>query len=93
MLNGVNVLRVVNEARGVNLERVLRRNGGEVVSRMRRLGDAPELGFAANFKAVRAVKKPLIAVTEGISGIIISYFTLGAGAREAQRGARQANSF
>ena len=51
---------------------------------MRRLGDATELGFAANFKVVRAATKPLTAVTEGISGIIISYFKLSAGAWEAQ---------
>jgi len=53
LLNGVNVLRVVNEARGVNLERVLRRSGGEVVSPVRRLGGAWNEASPPNLSAVR----------------------------------------
>jgi len=49
LLNGVNVLRVVNEARGVNLERVLRRSGGEVGEPGAPVGWRLERSFAAQF--------------------------------------------
>jgi len=63
---------------------VLRRRGGEVVCLVRRLGDAPELGFAANFKVVPSGKEAPNCSHEGIKWIHHQYFRLRAAAWQAQ---------